>query len=65
MPEYKNSDMRRIIAEYVHNPKYRTILELRYCDSATYDEIASAVGYSTQHVKDICRRYKSCLISHL
>lgn len=65
MPEYKNSDMRRTIEEYIHHPRYRIVLQLRYCESLTYEEIGEEVGYSPQHVKDICRRHKHTLFSHL
>lgn len=65
MPEYKNSDMLHVISEYVHNPKYRDILRLRYCDGFTYEEIAGEVNFSPQHVKAICAKYKPVLISHL
>ena len=65
MPEYRNSDMCRTIDEYIHNPRYRIILRLRFCESLTYEEIAEEVGYSPQHVKDICRRHKHTLFSHL
>lgn len=65
MPEYKNSDMRRTIDEYVHNPRYREILRLRFCDGFTYEEIAEEVNFSPQHVKALCHKYKPVLISHL
>ena len=65
MPVYKNSDMMNVISEYVHNPRYREILRLRYCDGFTYEEIAEAVNFSPQHVKHICRSYKDLLISCL
>ena len=65
MPEYSNSQMRQIIDEYIHHPRYRIVLRLRFCESLTYEEIAEEVGYSPQHVKDLCRRYKPLLISRL
>ena len=65
MPEYSNSEMCRIIEEYVHHPRYRVVLRLRFCESLTYDEIAEEAGYSTQHVKDLCRRFRPKLISRL
>ena len=65
MQEYRNSDMLNAITEYVHNAKYREILRLRFCDGLTHEEIAETVGYSTQHVKDICRTYKPVLIRRL
>ena len=63
--EYRNSDMKLAIDEYVHNPRYRELLKLRYCDGMTYEEIAEAVDYSTQHIKTICKKYKDLLYSHL
>lgn len=65
MPIYKNSDMCRAIDEYVHNPRYRELLRLRFCDGFTYEEIAEAVNFSPQHVRSICAKYKPLLISAL
>jgi RNA polymerase sigma factor (sigma-70 family) len=65
MKEYKNSDMCRAIDEYVHNPRYRKLLRLRFCDGFTYEEIAEEVSFSPQHVRYICTEYKPLLISSL
>ena len=62
---YKNSDMLLAINEYVHNSRYRDLLRLRYCDGCSYEEIAEAVGYSPQHVKTICRRYRETLMNQI
>ena len=63
--EYRNSDMALAIEEYVHNTRYREMLRMRYCEGMTYEEIAEAVDYSTQHIKTICYKYKELLYSHL
>lgn len=65
MLDYRNSDMCRCIDEYVRNPRYRRILKLRYCESETYERIAEAANYSTQHVKYICKTYRDLLMRHL
>ncbi len=65
MPEYKNSDMKNAIDEYVHNPRYRTVLRLRFCDGCTYEEIAEMVSFSPQHVRAICKKFKPVLISRI
>ena len=65
MPEYKNSEMMKIIEEYIHHPRYRTILRLRFCESLTYEEIAEKVNFSTRHVRHICKKYKPVLIANL
>ena len=65
MPDYKNSDMCNAIEEYVRNRKYRYLLHLRFCEGATYEEIAERTNYSVQHVKYIVKTYKEYLFSHL
>ena len=65
MQDYKNSDMCHAIEEYVRNPRYRYLLRLRFCQGATYEEIAEQTNYSVQHVKHIVKTYKNYLISHL
>ena len=65
MPDYKNSDMRLAIEEYVRNPRYRELLYARFCLGETYEQIGEKVNYSPQHVKHICRTYRDLLISHL
>lgn len=65
MPIYKNSDMLAIITEYIHNARYREVLRLRFCEEYTYEEISVAVGFSPQHIKSICSKYKPLLISLL
>ena len=65
MSDYKRSDMGRAIDEYVLNPRYRDLLRLRFCDGYTYEQIAGEVNYSPQHVKHICRAYKSDLMRRL
>ncbi len=49
--EYRNTDMLNAINEYIRNPRYRELLRLRFCEGATYEQIAEAVNYSPQHVK--------------
>lgn len=65
MSEFRNSDMRLAIEEYVHNAKHRELLRLRFCDGYTYEEIAWRVDYSPQHVKHLCRTYKPILMSQI
>lgn len=65
MGDYKNSDMCNAIQEYVRNPRYRDLLQRRYCEGQTYDQISAAVNYSPQHVKHICKIYREILMNHL
>ena len=63
--DYKNSDMALAINEYIRNPRYRELLRLRFCEGATYEQIAEAVNYSPQHVKHLCRQHREILMRHL
>lgn len=65
MTTYKNSDMRLAIEEYIHHPRYREVLRLRFCESYTYEEIGEQVGYTPDHVKHLCKKYKAFLMSCL
>ena len=65
MLDYKNSEMMMVIDEYVHNPRYRELLRLRYCDGFTYEEIAEKVNFSARHVRNICKIYRPLLIDNL
>jgi AraC-like DNA-binding protein len=62
---YSNSEMCHAINEYVHDSKYRELLRLRFCDGLTYEQIAEEVNYSPQHVKHVCRCYKTLLLSQI
>lgn len=65
MPKYSRFNMSKAIEEYVINPRYRILLRLKYCEGMTYEQVAEAVNYSTQHVKEICKEYKDYLFSRL
>ncbi|MBO7729017.1 MAG: hypothetical protein J6S50_10945 [Oscillospiraceae bacterium] len=65
MSSYNRFDMCNAIDSYVINERYRRILHLRYCEGHTYEEIGEIVGYSTQHVRYICKSYRDMLMSHL
>lgn len=65
MPNYKRSDMCNAIDDYIINASYRLVLKLRYCEGLTYEQVGERTGYSTQHVKRICKTYKDFLISRI
>lgn len=65
MPKYNRFDMCKAIETYVINSRYREVLQLKYCEGLTYEQVAEATHYSTQHVKYICGEYKEYLLSHL
>ena len=62
---YNRLDMCRAIDSYVVNPRYREVLRLKLCEGLTYEQVGEITHYSTQHVKHICRSYKSDLMRRL
>ena len=65
IPEYTNSQMTELIAEHIHNKKYRDILLLRYIDGMTYERIAETVDMSVQQVKTIVYKAQNKLLKYL
>lgn len=65
MTTYSNTKMSNAIDEFVHHPRYRVILRLKFCDNLTYEEIGEEVGYTPDHVGRLCRKYKKLLMSCL
>lgn len=51
--EYTNSQIREIIAEYIHNERDRAILSRRLIDGITFDKLAEEFELSVRRVKTI------------
>ena len=62
---YNRIELCKLIDSYVINPRYREVLRLKLCEGLTYEQVAEAANYSTQHVKYIVKEYKGFLISLL
>lgn len=65
MKQYSRDAMCQAIDQYVHHPRYRVVLRLKYCESWTYEEIGEEVGYTPDHVGRLCRKYEPVLMSCL
>ena len=59
MTEYSNSDIERVINEYIHNKMYRDILRERLIDGDTYSEISIRHDRSERWVWTLVSRYKN------
>ena len=57
MIEYRNSDFRALVDEYVHDHRHRKVLIDRFCERYTFEQIAERNDYSTRQVKNIVYRY--------
>ena len=51
--EYSNSQIREIIAEYIHSERDRKILERRLIDGITFERLAEEFDLSVRRVKTI------------
>ena len=65
MVEYTNSKIRELIAEYVHNERYRRILESRLIDGTTYERLAEENDMSVSQVKRIIKKESWSVFKHL
>lgn len=60
--QYTNSGIDSIIAERIHNEKYRRILHLRYVDGITYERIAEITEMSPRQIKNIVKRHSADIL---
>ena len=51
--EYTNSQIRELIAEYIHSERNRKILERRLIDGVTFEQLAEEFDMSVSQVKRI------------
>lgn len=63
--EYTNSQIRELIAEYVHNADDRRMLELRLIDGMSFEAIGFEMGMTTKTVRVRIHKQESILFSHL
>lgn len=64
MIEYSNSDMEKVIDEYVHNERDRKLLKRRYIDGICYEPLAEEFDLSVRSVKNIIYRNEKMIFSH-
>lgn len=63
--EYSNSDIKRLIDEYLHSIRDREILSLRLIDGYTFEFIAEKMGMSDRQIKTIVYKAETILFKHL
>ena len=63
--EYTNSQIRDIIAEYIHNERDRRLLERRLIDGITFERLAEECDLSVSHVKRIVWKNTEILSRHV
>jgi len=63
--EYNNSQIREIIAEWIHNERDRRILERRLVDGITFERIAEEFDMSDKQVRRIVYKAQQELFKHI
>ena len=65
MIDYTNSQIARIIDEYVHSERDRAILKRRYIDGLTFERLAEEFNLSVRHTKNIVYKASERIFKHI
>jgi DNA-directed RNA polymerase specialized sigma24 family protein len=65
MIEYSNSEITKIINEYIHNERNRKLLLRRYVDGITLESLAEEFELSVRQVKNIIYNNEDVILKHL
>lgn len=65
MIEYSNSEITKIINEYIHNERNRKLLLRRYVDGLTLESLAEEFELSVRQVKNIIYNNEDVILKHL
>ena len=65
MIEYSNSQITRVIDEYIHNERNRKLLKRRYVDGITLEALAEEFDLSVRQVKNIIYKNEDVILKHL
>ena len=63
--EYTNSQISRLIDEYVHSERNRAMLKRRLIDGVHFEALAEEFDLSVRHTKSIIYREQDKLFKHL
>ena len=63
--EYTNSQIREIIAEFIHSERDRKILERRLIDGITFERLAEEFDLSVRATKAIVYRCQVEIFRHI
>lgn len=63
--EYSNSQIREIIAEYIHSERDRKILERRLIDGITFERLAEEFDLSVRNTKTIVYKGQALIFKHI
>ena len=62
---YTNSQIREVIAEWIHSERDRKILERRLIDGVTFERLAEEFDMSVSQMKRIIQKNSRTLFRHI
>jgi DNA-binding transcriptional regulator LsrR (DeoR family) len=63
--EYSNSEISKVIDEYIHNQKYRDLMKRRYIDGILQETLAEEFNMSIRQVQNIIYKNENIIFKHL
>jgi len=63
--EYSNSEISKVIDEYIHNQRNRKLLKRRYIDGICIEPLSEEFGLSVRQVKNIIYKSQDRLFKHM
>lgn len=63
--EYSNSQIREVIAEWIHDERNRRILERRLIDGVTFERLAEEFDMSDRQMRRIVLKLQEQLFKHM
>ena len=63
--DYSNSQIREVIAEWIHDERNRKILERRLIDGVTFERLAEEFDMSDRQMRRIVLKLQEQLFKHL
>lgn len=65
MKEYTNSEIEKVIDEYIHSERDRKILKRRLIDGICYEPLAEEFDLSVRQIKCIIYKCEDTVFSHI
>ena len=65
MPEYRNSEIRRIIDEHIHSERDREILKRRLIDGVCFEPLAEEFNLSVRYIKAVVYKHQEVVFRYL
>jgi hypothetical protein len=63
--EYSNSEISKVIDEYIHNQKHRDVMKRRYIDGILQEPLAEEYNISVRQVQNIIYKNENIIFKHL